>query len=325
MIEQVLPDIFKIEVPLPKNPLRATNSYFIRGNERNLLVDTGFNCEESRDAMVSAFQELNVSMENTDLFITHLHSDHAGLLSFLTTPQTTVWMSEPDGYVVGGGQLSSHWQIFSGFLVGSGLIADGIENTIERHPGYRYAPEIFGDITNVKEGDEKKERSYRIQCLETKGHKHGHICLYDQDKKLLLSGDHILGKITPNITLWQLGEDVLGDYLRSLDRIASLDVNLVLPGHRYILNDCRGRIQELKNHHKARLENVLDILGDQSLNGVEVAQQMKWDLSFKDWRDFPWGQKLFAVGEAMSHLYHLFQLGVLLIHCENDIYFFTKR
>ncbi len=325
MIEQVLPDIFKIEVPLPKNPLRATNSYFIRGNERNLLVDTGFNCEESRDAMVSAFQELNVSMENTDLFITHLHSDHAGLLSFLTTPQTTVWMSEPDGYVVGGGQLSSHWQIFSGFLVGSGLIADGIENTIERHPGYRYAPEIFGDFTNVQEGDEIKVGSYRFQCLETKGHTPGHICLYDQDKKLLLSGDHILGKITPNITLWQLGEDVLGDYLRSLDRIASLDVDLVLPGHRYIMNDCRGRIQELKNHHKARLENVLDILGDQSLNGVEVAQQMKWDLSFKDWRDFPWGQKLFAVGEAMSHLYHLFQLGVLLIHCENDIYFFTKR
>ena len=203
MIEQVLPDIFKIEVPLPKNPLRATNSYFIRGNERNLLVDTGFNCEESRDAMVSAFQELNVSMENTDLFITHLHSDHAGLLSFLTTPQTTVWMSEPDGYVVGGGQLSSHWQIFSGFLVGSGLIADGIENTIERHPGYRYAPEIFGDFTNVQGGDEIKVCSYRFQCLETQGHTSGHICLYDQDKKLLLSGDHISGKRRPYITLWQ--------------------------------------------------------------------------------------------------------------------------
>jgi glyoxylase-like metal-dependent hydrolase (beta-lactamase superfamily II) len=173
MIEQVLPNIFKIQIPLPRNPLKATNSYFIRGNERNLLVDTGFNCEESRSAMISALKELDATMENTDLFITHLHSDHAGLLSFLVKPETTVWMSEPDGYVVGGGQESSHWLIFSGFLVGSGLIADGIENTIERHPGYRYAPDIFDGFTYVQDGDEIKVGNYNFQCVETKGHTPG--------------------------------------------------------------------------------------------------------------------------------------------------------
>ncbi|MGI6453598.1 MAG: MBL fold metallo-hydrolase [Syntrophomonadaceae bacterium] len=325
MIKQVLPDIYKIEIPLPKNPLKATNSYFIRGNERNLLVDTGFNCEESRQAMVNALRELEASMENTDLFITHLHSDHAGLLSFLATPQTTVWISEPDGYVVGGGQKTSHWNLFKAFLVNSGLIADGIENTIERHPGYRYAPEMFDDFTFVGDGYSIKVGRYNFQCIATKGHTPGHICLYDKDKKLLLSGDHILGKITPNITLWQLGEDVLGDYLNSLDRIAALDVELVLPGHRYIIENCQGRINELKNHHKARLQNVQDILGDRSMSSVEVAAQMKWDLSFKDWRDFPWGQKLFAAGEAMSHLYHLFQKGILQISCDNDIFYFKKR
>jgi len=325
MIEQVLPDIFKIEIPLPKNPLRATNSYFIRGNERNLLVDTGFNCDESRQAMVSALQELNVRMENTDLFITHLHSDHAGLLSFLVTPETTVWMSEPDAYVVGGGQESAHWKIFSRFLLNSGLIADGIENTIERHPGYRYAPERFHGFTTVEEGYVIKVGSYCFKCLETKGHTPGHICLYDQEKKLLLSGDHILDKITPNITLWQLGEDVLGNYLNSLDRIAALDVEVVLPGHRNIIHDCQGRINELKNHHQARLANVLDILGSQRLTGTQVAKQMKWDLTIKEWHDFPWGQKLFAVGEAMSHLYHLFQQGVLQITCDNDVFYFQKR
>jgi glyoxylase-like metal-dependent hydrolase (beta-lactamase superfamily II) len=325
MIEQVFPDIFKIEIPLPKNPLRATNSYFIRGKERNLLVDTGFNCEESQSAMVSALQELEATMDNTDLFITHLHSDHAGLLSFLVTPQTTVWMSEPDAYVVGGGQESSHWQIFKAFLVNSGLIADGVENTIKRHPGYRYAPEIFDGFTIVEDGYKIQVGSYCFQCIETKGHTPGHVCLYDENKKLLLSGDHILGKITPNITLWQLGVDVLGDYLGSLDRIAALDVELVLPGHRFIIEDCRGRINELKSHHQARLQNVLDILGNQKMCGVDVASRMKWDLSFKEWRDFPWGQKLFAAGEAMSHLYHLFQIGILRISCENDIFYFEKK
>lgn len=325
MIEQVLPDIFKIQIPLPRNPLRATNSYFIRGHERNLLVDTGFNCEESRQAMVKALKELEATMESTDLFITHLHSDHAGLLSFLVTPQTTVWMSEPDAYVVGGGQESSHWLLFKAFLVNSGLIADGVEKNIKRHPGYQYAPEVFDGFTLVEDGYNIKVGRYNFECIETKGHTPGHICLYDKDKKLLLSGDHILGKITPNITLWELGEDVLGNYLNSLDRIAALDVDLVLPGHRYIIEDCRGRINELKEHHKARLQNVLDILGNRSMSGVDVASQMKWDLSFKDWRDFPWGQKLFAAGEAMSHLYHLFQKGILQITCDNDIFYFKKR
>lgn len=325
MIEQLLPDLFRIQIPLPRNPLKATNSYFIRGRERNLLVDTGFNCEESRQAMVLALENLDARMENTDLFITHLHSDHAGLLTYLATPETTVWMSEPDAYVVGDGKESSHWQIFSSFLYFSGLIADGIENTIERHPGYKYCPEIFDGFTLVSDGFEIKVGDYNFQCLETKGHTPGHICLYDQEKKLLLSGDHILGKITPNITLWQLGEDVLGNYLGSLDRIAALEVNLVLPGHRYVLEDCRGRINELKEHHRVRLENVMDILGNSRMNGVEVASQMKWDLSFKNWRDFPWGQKLFATGEAMSHLYHLFQIGVLSITSDDGIFYFEKR
>jgi len=325
MIEQVLPDIFRIEIPLPKNPLKATNSYYIRGKERSLLVDTGFNCEESRQAMVSALQELDIHMENTDLFITHLHSDHAGLLSFLVTPETTVWMSEADSYIVGSGRESSYWKIFSGFLLHSGLIADGIENTIDRHPGYRFAPEEFHRFTTVKDGDVIEVGAYCFECLETKGHTAGHICLYNREKKLLLSGDHILDKITPNITLWQLGEDVLGNYLSSLDRIAALDVEIVLPAHRNIINDCKRRINELKDHHRARLANVLDILGSQKLNGTEVAKQMKWDLTIKEWSDFPWGQKLFAVGEAMSHLYHLFQQGVLQITCDNNVFYFQKR
>jgi glyoxylase-like metal-dependent hydrolase (beta-lactamase superfamily II) len=325
MIEQVFPDIFKIEIPLPKSPLKATNSYFIRGSERNLLVDTGFNCEESQNAMVSALKELDATMNNTDLFITHLHADHAGLLSLLATPRTTVWMSEPDAYVVGGGKESSYWHIIKAFHVNSGLIADGMENTIERNPGYKYAAEIFDDFTVVVDGYHIKVGIYDFQCIETKGHTPGHICLYDENKKLLLAGDHLLGKITPNITLWQLGEDVLGNYLNSLDRIAALDVDLVLPGHRYIIKDCRGRINELMNHHKNRLQNVLDILGNQKMCGVDVASRMKWDLSFKDWQDFPWGQKLFASGEAMSHLYHLFQTGVLQISCDNDIFYFSKR
>lgn len=325
MIEQVLPDIYKIEIPLPKNPLRATNAYFIRGEHRNLLVDNGFNCEESRTAMDAALQKLDVRMENTDLFITHLHSDHAGLTKHLATPATTVWMSEHDARIVAASRDSSHWIMFNEFVHLSGLVAGGLEEDFTKHPGYKYASEVFTDFTMVQEGYTIKVGDYHFQCVETPGHTPGHMCLYDQNNKILLSGDHILGKITPNITLWKPEEDVLGQYLDSLDKIAALDIDIVLPGHRYILTDCQGRIEQLKIHHRNRLEDVMTIIGQGRMSPAQVASKMRWDLSYKDWSDFPWGQKLFATGEAMSHLYHLAVTGEL--HLENRdgiVYFSTK-
>ncbi len=325
MIEQILPDIYKIEIPLPKNPLKATNAYFIRGEHRNLLVDTGFNCEESRNAMDDALQKLSARMETTDLFITHLHSDHAGLTKYLATPATTVWMSESDARVVAASRASSHWTLFNDFVHHSGLVAHGMEEDFKKHPGYRYASEIFDGFTMVKEGYVIKVGDYLFQCVESPGHTPGHMCLYDQKKKLLLSGDHILGKITPNITLWKLGEDVLGKYLKSLDKISALEINTVLPGHRYILTDCHGRIEELKQHHQERLEDIIMIIGQEKMSPAQVASKMRWDLSYKNWQEFPWGQKLFATGEAMAHLYHLSVEGKLLVSSVGGIVYFNKN
>ena len=325
MTDQILPGIYRIEIPLPNNPLKATNSWLIRGEKRNLLVDTGFNTEVSREAMDHGLQELGIKMENTDLFVTHLHSDHSGLVNHLATPETTVWMSEADGQVVAESRESFHWSMFNGFLIVSGLVDSGVENDFTKHPGYRFASEVYERFNLVKEGFEITAGDYRFRCVATPGHTPGHMCLYDPDKKLLLSGDHILGKITPNITAWNFNTDVLGQYLQSLDKIAQLEIDTVLPGHRYVITDCQGRIEELRNHHHARLDNVLDIIGSQTLNTTQVASRMRWDLSFKQWADFPWGQKLFAAGEAMSHLYHLTVKGELEMSLENEIAWFSKK
>jgi glyoxylase-like metal-dependent hydrolase (beta-lactamase superfamily II) len=324
MIENVLPDIYKIEIPLPNNPLKATNSYLIRGKKRNLLIDTGFNCEECRTAMDKALKNLGVGMDTTDLFITHLHADHSGLTKYLARPDTTIWMSEDDGKVVATSQASAHWKMFSDFLVISGLLAAGVEDRVDKHPGYKYACENFDNFTTVNEGYEIKVGNYCFQCVETKGHTAGHMCLYDSEKKLLISGDHILGKITPNITLWRLEVDVLGNYLQNLDKIAALEVNIVLPGHRFILTDCRGRINELKEHHNKRMDDIITIISGERMNAAQVASRMKWDLSYKTWGEFPWGQKLFATGEAMSHLYHLEAIGRLTKSEADNIIYFEK-
>ena len=71
-------DIYRLEIPLPGNPLRAVNSYVIKGGERNLIIDTGMNREECREAIDAGLRELGIDLEITDLFITHMHADHPG-------------------------------------------------------------------------------------------------------------------------------------------------------------------------------------------------------------------------------------------------------
>ena len=88
--------MYQLEIPLPNNPLRALNSYIIKGKQRNLIIDTGFNREECLDAMLSGLASLEVDLSVTDLFITHLHADHSGLISHLATGTSQVFCSRID-------------------------------------------------------------------------------------------------------------------------------------------------------------------------------------------------------------------------------------
>jgi glyoxylase-like metal-dependent hydrolase (beta-lactamase superfamily II) len=100
-------------------------------------------------------------------------------------------------------------------------------------------------------------------------------------------------------------DDALGDYLASLEKVYAFDISLVLPGHRRLIRNCRGRIDELKQHHRNRLDEVLSILENGSKTAYDVASGMTWDIDYKSFDLFPVMQKWFATGEAMAHLrYH---------------------
>ena len=101
---------------------------------------------------------------------------------------------------------------------------------------------------------------YNLQCIETPGHTAGHVCLYEPERKILFSGDHILGDITPNITWYREIGNPLGSFLKSLKKIAAMSVTMVLPGHRRLFSDCRKRIFELEEHHRRRLAEAYAIL-----------------------------------------------------------------
>ena len=301
MIEEVLPNLYKIEVPLPRSPLKATNSYIIKGKGQFLIIDTGWNHEESMGVLSSGLKELDVDLKKADFFITHLHADHLGLVSSLATNTSTIYTSHTSANTI---SLGSDWNA-SDFAVINGFPEDERGKAAEGHPGRKYGGERNLDFHMLKEGDTINIGDYLFRCIETPGHAKGHMCLYEPNKKILMAGDHILIDITPNIPLWSDDENPLDEYLHSLDKVYSLDIGLVLPGHRNIIEDCKKRIEELKHHHQTRANEALSILGKGTQNAFQIASQMTWDLDYSSWELFPPSQKWFAFGEAVAHLKYL--------------------
>jgi glyoxylase-like metal-dependent hydrolase (beta-lactamase superfamily II) len=311
MVEQVAPDIYRIEIPLPGSPLKALNAYLLKGGERFLLVDAGWNRGECLSAMLAGLDELGADLERTDIAITHFHADHLGLVGSLIREKTRVYMGKVDADLTNVGLDKSEErrrQLCRTFL-SHGFDESDLQRAIENHPGIRYMAPISVAITPLRDGDVIEIGSRSLTCIETPGHSPGHICFYDRKEKILLSGDHILFDITPNITRWPEMDNSLQQYLRSLEKVYGLDVGLVLPGHRRIMNDHRQRISELIAHHEKRLAEALRALHQGEKTAWEVAPHLSWSIHCSSWGSFPPAQKWFAVGETIAHLAYLVASG----------------
>ncbi len=306
MVKEILPNLYRIEVPLPQSPLQAINSYVIKAQGQSLIIDTGQNREECISVLSSGLKELDVDLGRADFFITHMHADHSGLVSNLATDTSTVYFSRADAAVVNAVVPS---EADSDFARSNGFPEDELQRVIKNHPSRKYSSRGRLDFHILKEGDTVSIGDYLFKCMETPGHTKGHMCLHEPDKKLFVSGDHILSDITPNISLWSYDENPLNKYLTSLDKVYNLDVEIVLPGHRGIFNNYKERIQELKYHHQKRASEVLVILEEGNKNAFQVASQMNWDVTYESWELFPSLQKWFAFGEAISHLKYLEEKG----------------
>jgi glyoxylase-like metal-dependent hydrolase (beta-lactamase superfamily II) len=305
MIEQILPDLYRMEIPLPKNPLQSLNSYLIKGDGRFLIIDTGMNREECLTPMMSYVEDLGVDLDRTDFFITHLHADHLGLTASLTRPSSKVYFNHGEAAFLSFSNQLGHIQEISRHYIQHGFPAEELELAWRSHPGYKYSPKQTIDFTPVREGDQINIGDYSFRCIETPGHTPGHMCLYEASKKIFVSGDHILFDITPNITMWLQLDDSLRHYLASLEKVSVLDVNMVLPGHRSMWHEHKQRIGELQQHHKDRLEEAFLALQGGAKNAWQVAPYISWDIDCKSWDDFPPQQKWFAIGETMAHLRYL--------------------
>ena len=306
MIEELKPDLFRIEIPLPESPLKYLNAYVVRSVGKNLIIDTGLNHKACLSAMHAGLQEIGVSLDQTDIYITHLHADHFGLVSELTTPDTQILFNRPDAEILESWE-GMEWMIAHAGK--NGFPEDQLRNALEAHPATKFSTGWVPELKIIEDGEQFSYGNYTFTCIETPGHTLGHTCLYEPEEKILVSGDHILIDITPNIQCWSDDNNPLKNYLESLEKVFDLDVDLILPGHRRIFNDHRHRIRELQRHHRYRLEEVVDLLENAPLCAYDTASMMTWDIKADSWEAFPVAQKWFATGEALSHLRYLEDAG----------------
>ncbi len=318
---QIYPSIYQLEIPLPGNPLKAINTYLIQGTARNLVIDTGFNIDEGRLLLTAAMNSLGMTPENTDLLITHLHSDHSGLAARLGNDGMAVYAGRIDGALINEMTSLGYWEKFKELNILMGMAEDHI--TFEEHPGFKYCPKEPVDFKLLTEGDVLDLGNFRFSVLDIPGHTPGHIGLYEAGKQLFFGGDHVLDKISPNIAFWGFEQDILAVYLKNLDKVRALEIDYCFTSHRNILRDHRRRIDQLKDHHEKRLAEILTILSSGPKTVRQTAAAMHWDLRINDWEQFPANQKWFAGGEAMSHLEHLVATGRAVKKLESGVLYYA--
>ena len=310
---ELLPGLFRLPIPLPRNPLRELNAYLIRGRERSLLIDTGFREPACRQALQAGLRAAGAEHDPLDVLRTHIHTDHPGLASEVVRPGGAIYIGRGDYPFTSRAWEEEYWGRIDQRFLQEGFPPEELRITTGTNPARTLGPDL--DLPNyqpLEDGDRLTVGEYTLEVIAAPGHTPGQICLWMADQQVLFTADHVLFDITPNITMWPNLPNALGRYLESLTRIGTYPARLALPGHRHTA-DLAPRIQALLAHHRRRAAETLAIVRREGgLNAYQVASRMTWDIRADSWADFPLNQKWFATGEALAHLEYLAEEGAVV-------------
>ena len=159
---------------------------------------------------------------------------------------------------------------------------------------------VFPDVL-LEDGAQPEVPGWDLTAIWTPGHSPGHLCFYESSHELMLSGDHVLPRITPNIPFHpQAGANPLGDYLASLDKLEPYEVERGACRRTSTASTTSSaRLEELRQHHRDRFNEVIAILSEGPHTAWDIASHMRWSRS---WDDIAGFMRRAAVGEAVSHL-----------------------
>jgi glyoxylase-like metal-dependent hydrolase (beta-lactamase superfamily II) len=308
-MEEIIPGIYWIKLPMittDESGLSFVNAYVIRGNDGYLLVDAGWNTDESFDALKNGMAEIGADVKDiTQIVVTHIHPDHygmAGRIKKISGATLAMHHIEKDFIEPRYVSMEALLNQIDQLLAANGVPAKMIKNLSNATVGLeRYVVPTQPDIL-LHDDETVTTGLFTFKVIWSPGHSSGHICLYEPEKKIFLSGDHILPTITPNVSVHpQAIENPLGRYFDSLNSLKNLEVERALPGHEKPFTDFRERIDAILKHHEQRNGEILAALGEKARTSYQIAQKVSW--GFKgSWNSLPDFHKRMAVLETLAHL-----------------------
>jgi glyoxylase-like metal-dependent hydrolase (beta-lactamase superfamily II) len=276
--ERVLPGLYRLRLPLPWPGVPHCNAWAIASGSGIVLVDCGLHHPGSLDQLERALSQVNLRLENVrSLVITHAHTDHWGQSApVIERSGCEFWMHPNHGHATAG-QVDSEAAIARRMEVGrqSGVPEAALQQFFEQ---VRAMP---SGIAAVVEPDRELVAGVVIetdlgpwQVYETPGHAPSHVCLFQPERRLMISGDHVIGQIH---LFFEYGwtPDPIGEFLTSLDTVDALDARLCLSGHGRTFTDVHAHIEGNRELVARRLEASLrGLAGSDPLTAVELVPKV---------------------------------------------------
>jgi glyoxylase-like metal-dependent hydrolase (beta-lactamase superfamily II) len=313
--EQLASDLWSIPVTIPNNPLRYVNCYAFGTGAGLVLLDTGWASEESWQALTAGLAVAGAAVTDIrGVLISHLHLDHSGLAGRIRQesgawvamhPAEHAAIARPD-YRDAALAVRKEAE----FLRALGATAAEAEDVVETEEEFAPFCSVALPDRELADGDLADVPGWRLRAVHTPGHTPGHLCFADERARRLFAGDHILPRITPNVSVQRADPvDPLHDYLRSLDRVRPMDVDEVLPAHEWRFRGLAERAEAISAHHERRLAELLSAIErTPGSTPWELAGQLTWS---RPWDAYSGRMRIHAVTETAAHVHLLERRGLV--------------
>jgi glyoxylase-like metal-dependent hydrolase (beta-lactamase superfamily II) len=307
-VEEVRPGLWSIPVPLPMPQLRYVLVYAVELPDGVGLIDAGWFGDEAWDALERGLRVAGAGIADVrGVVVTHVHPDHHGLAARLRET-SGAWIGlHPDEAATLPSRLGEIEEILEGSradLRRLGAPDTEIGRSSVTAEQLRFLMDLAEPDVAIADGDRLPFKGWDLRAVHTPGHTPGHLCVHDPERRLLFSGDHVLPRISPNVSAqWGQLPDPLGDFVGTFDRLRALDVGEVLPAHEYRFAGLGARLDELERHHRERLDELLALVAaNPGTSSWDMAPLLTWS---RPWPEITRMMRRAAVTETLAHLRRL--------------------
>jgi glyoxylase-like metal-dependent hydrolase (beta-lactamase superfamily II) len=309
---EVAPGVRWLRMPLPF-VLNHINLWLLDDGPGWTIVDTGIDMPSTREIWEQIFATALDGKPVSRIIVTHFHPDHIGLAGWLARRwNAPLWISEREWLY---GRTNSLDVDDAGFIAEylpffrhAGVAAEALDIMAERGNAFtKRVSSIPRSFHRIGDGSAIAIGGHSWRVIIGRGHAPEQSCLLCPDLGLFIAGDQVLPRISPNVSCWP-GEpdaDPLAQFLASLATLRSAipPETLILPSHGLPFYGLQTRVDQLAEHHAARLAE-LEAACAAPRSTMEIVPVL-----FR--RQLDAQQLGFAVGEAVAHLNYLLARGRL--------------